>query len=199
MTCKMACEVCKHPFKWEARFRSVMVRCPRCGRLQFPKDEKGGPPPPPAPVHAGAQRVQFEYPTQFLAVKARATCGRCHVFFEHEQPDTTELKCPRCKSSAEVRRLLGRIFVVPDGVEEVLHPRLKKWLRVLRKHNDWVTVFERHAGALSADARNVGLAEGDVAATDKFLKEMKAKVESMRDAKIEEFRRYLSAFEKGTA
>lgn len=180
------CALCSNVFEVYGNRRPT-VRCPRCGKIQ-------------SVVQTSARSLPRRdlpkaLPSRFLAAKARARCRDCGTTFEHEKGLEEGLPCPRC-GSGKTARLMGRIFVVPDGAEESLHPRVRKWLRLLRQQNEWVTTFERHVGALESDLRRIGMGEAEVREWAEVLGRLRTKVEEARDGKLAEFERYVGGLRR---
>lgn len=185
------CCVCSHWFEANS-IRAAVVSCPNCGKLQdlsgnvltgVPGSLQGSVP----------REVARALPQKFLVAKAQAKCERCLATFEHEKAPTDPLFCAKCGSN-RVRRLLGRIYAVPEGVEEALHPRVKKWLRVLKANNEQVMEFDRSAGAMLTTLRRAGVQPPTVEEWERKIESLREEVVRVRNVKLDEFEKYLAAF-----
>lgn len=188
----MKCVLCQKVFEVRAaegrRNPNRQVRCPQCGKIQIEEKLTG----PQVRSQAVVPSTGAVAPRRFLLAKARAKCDSCRASFEHELGDHDPLVCPKCMGT-RITRVMGRIFVVPDGAtEEALHPRLRKWLRLLRKQNEWVVTFERHIGAIETDLVRIGFLDGEVKEWAELLGRLKKRVERARDERLAEFERYVS-------
>lgn len=182
------CVLCGTPFAVLGPGRNSMVRCTRCGKLQAKLDDR---PVQSRAVPPMAERtLARELPRKFLAARAKAECLACKLQFEHEAGPHDGLVCPRC-GGGRTKRLMGRIYAVPDGSMEALSPRVRKWIRALQVQNEWVVAFERHMGALEADLRRIGLLDVEVKEWMEKIGRLKTRVEQARDEKLAEFEKYV--------
>lgn len=110
---------------------------------------------PPEPTKA-EEEARSTNQLSYMKAMAKARCDACGKAFEHAKGPQEAVVCPRC-NSGRITRLMGRIFIVPDGTLDASSPRLKRLLRTLVLKNRWVITIEGHAGALISDMEHLGI------------------------------------------